>query len=457
MPVNPAFFLLTGMILLQAAWLAGIKLTGATESTEKLARVAIYDVALSLIFLLACIFVPELTFSEFVIPAGWIQSGKLGLALVLVFTFIGAVIYSRFQRIWPFDEKWNLDAARHFALEGWHRTYSRYTELPWLGDQHPPLIPVLGGVVFRIFGVKRLYFRLLSVGFMLGALLVTFQTGVLLYDPFTGFLAVVLCLSFPLFWRLGCAAMLDMPATFWFGLGVLFILQAQYPAGSWLWYSILAGLAIGLGLLSRYTMALIYPLLLALVMMGQIFWMSSIISVLVSLLVFSAWLIPAFRKRILHAQIRRLLEYSGMRPGYRKSATGSQSKPVFYLPVLTRSWRMRLRLESLFSRLPSGIGAYNLPMILMGFLMVSQHLQPADAVLLAWIIIPSVLLLILLPDHRYFLPVFPALALLMARALVGASFSSLLVTALGLLFCLGNLYLFVDWQRQRYLFSSSGV
>ncbi len=452
MPVNSSCFLLASMIILQAAWLAGIKLTRATLSTEKLARIVMYDIALSLIFLLACIFVPERMFFGFAIPSGWNLSGRLGLALVFISTFITAFIYSHFQRIWPFDEEGNLNAARHFASEGWRRTFSHYTELPWLGVQHPPLIPVLGGVIYRIFGVKTLLFRLLNVGFMLGVLLVTYQTGALLYDPFTGFLAVVLCLSFPLFWRLGCAAMLDMPATFWFGLVLLIILHARIQAVSPMWFMIFAGMVVGLGLLTRYTMVFIYPVLLVLVISGWLSWSSLALIALVSSLFFAAWLWYAYRNHILHAQLRKLQEFAGMKPGYPEPRT--QNIGILGPLGITRGWRMRLRLESLFSRLPSGIGTYNLPIILTGFLMVFQHRQPADAVLAAWIAIPSILLLILLPDHRYFLPVFPALALLMARGLAGTAFSSPLVTALALLFCLGNLYLFVDWQRQTYLFSS---
>ncbi len=218
---------------------------------------------------------------------------------------------------------------------------------------------------------------------------------------------------------------------------------------------LLAGLVVGLGMLTRYTMVLIYPVLLVLVISGWLSWSAFALVALVSSLFFASWLGYAYRNHILHAQLRKLQEFAGMKPGY----PGPRTQNIGILGPLgiIRGWRMRLRLESLFSRLPSGIGTYNLPIIFIGFLMVFQHRQPADAVLLAWIAIPSVLLLILLADHRYFLPVFPALALLMARGLAGAVFSSPLVTALALLFCLGNLYLFVDWQRQRYLFSSSGV
>ena len=440
------------MILLQAVWLVGIKLTRATQNTVKLVRVVIYDCLLSLIFMLACIFSPDDTFFGFSIPAGWSHSGRLVLAHVFMCTFTAAMIYSHYQRIWPFDEEGNLKAARHFASEGWRETFSHYTELPWLGVQHPPLIPVLGGVIFRIFGVKILFFRLLSVGFMLGALLVTYQTGALLFDPFTGFLAVILCLCFPLFWRLGCAAMLDMPVTFWFGLVLLIVFQARMQAANSMWFMFLAGVVVGLGMLTRYTMVLIYPVLAVLVIPGWLSWSAYALIVLVSSLFFTAWLLYAYRNRILHAQLRKLQEFAGMKPGYPEPRP--QNSGILGPLGITRGWRMRLRLESLFSRLPSGIGTYNLPMIFVGLLMVFQHRQAADAVLVAWIAIPSVLLLILMPDHRYFLPVFPALALLMARGLTGVVYSIPLVTVLALLFCLGNLYLFVDWQRHTYLFSS---
>ena len=118
---------------------------------------------------------------------------------------------------------------------------------------------------------------------------------------------------------------------------------------------------------------------------------------------------------------------------------------------------MRLRLETLVSRLPSALGTYTLAMLFLGSWQVLQQPLTADTMILVWIGVPSVLLVILLPDHRYFLPIFPALALIMARGLVGSSLCGPPPIVLALLFCAGNLYLFVDWNRRKYLFSQRGI
>jgi hypothetical protein len=100
---------------------------------------------------------------------------------------------------------------------------------------------------------------------------------------------------------------------------------------------------IGLGLLTRYTMLLIYPVLLALAFLGRLSWSVFTVIVLVSLSLFALWLIYAYRLKILHVQIDHLLIYSGWKPGY--FSPQPQSKGIFDKPGITRSWRMRLRLD----------------------------------------------------------------------------------------------------------------
>ncbi len=78
-----------------------------------------------------------------------------------------------------------------------------------------------------------------------------------------------------------------------------------------------------------------------------------------------------------------------------------------------------------------------------------------DWFLLAWTVIVGGLLLLTLPDHRYFMLMFPAAALMMARGmrtLPSLRSNTLSLLSLCLFLCAGALYLFVDWERATHLF-----
>jgi len=104
-------------------------------------------------------------------------------------------------------------------------------------------------------------------------------------------------------------------------------------------------------------------------------------------------------------------------------------------------------LSVLAFRLPSGIGVANLPILFLGIWQVLSRRSKGDYFLLGWILIVSVPLILTLPGPRYFFPMFPALAIVMAYGLQyyeGEATRSLLAA---LLFASAALYLFVDWPH----------
>jgi hypothetical protein len=103
--------------------------------------------------------------------------------------------------------------------------------------------------------------------------------------------------------------------------------------------------------------------------------------------------------------------------------------------------------ETFGTRLPSGIGAYNIPLLVLGAWAALRRRGESDLVLLIWVVVVSVGLALTLPDHRYFMIVFPALAILMARGVASVSNLPARAIPLALLYNLGALYLFVDWER----------
>ncbi len=446
--------MLLAMIGLQFLWLLLIRLSQATRRMDKVRRLGAYSLFASLAVLALSLLIPFSTGCQSMQQTAGLFSGAAGVSSLAVLTAIGAGCYAWLQRTWPFDEEGNENAASVIADQGLASFFAQYGDLPWLGMQHPPLIPVLGGYLMRILGKHRLAVRLISIFFLVGSLVITYQVGALFYGPQTGFFGMVLLLSFPLCWRLGSAAMLDAPGMFWFGLAVWMALNIP-SAASPIGLAGGVGLVVGLGLLTRYTLVVVYPVMLAFVLLGLISWQAFGMMVLVSGLLFACWLIYAARLGVLGRQFDRLVIYSGQKPG--ESAPQSRGRGLLFRLGLTRSWRMRIRLESLVSRLPSALGPYNLAILALGLGQLISTPLPGDLVLLLWFGVPAVLFVVLLPDHRYFLPVFPALALIMARGLNASATCGLFPTLLALLFCLGNLYLFVDWKRETYLFSTRGV
>ncbi|NJN53538.1 MAG: hypothetical protein HC804_01565 [Anaerolineae bacterium] len=76
----------------------------------------------------------------------------------------------------------------------------------------------------------------------------------------------------------------------------------------------------------------------------------------------------------------------------------------------------------------------------------------ADGMILLWITAVWLPLFFTLPDHRYFLSSFPALAIIMAANTQTIPKSIDRSLLLAFLYCAGALYLFVDWSRAAQLF-----
>jgi len=99
------------------------------------------------------------------------------------------------------------------------------------------------------------------------------------------------------------------------------------------------------------------------------------------------------------------------------------------------------------------LGTYNLPLILRGLIFLMRRRERSEWFVFMWISIISVLLILTLPDHRYFMIIFPALAItcsLWAQAQPPEDVGRL--TFLLLIYQIGALYLLMDWNRVSELF-----
>jgi hypothetical protein len=182
----------------------------------------------------------------------------------------------------------------------------------------------------------------------------------------------------------------------------------------------------------------------------------------VSMSVFAVWLLYANQIGILSRQFEKILNFVGSYHVIRNLEESSQEAPPTQPMAneaespdprdLMQNGIFRLGLESLFTRIPSSLGVYHAPLILFGLLYLLKRRKSVDLMLLLWIGAVSLSLFLTLPDHRYFLPVFPAIAIAIAHMLFRFPDYAGRATLLSLLLGLSSLYLFANWFRESHLF-----
>ncbi|MCA9897839.1 MAG: glycosyltransferase family 39 protein [Ardenticatenaceae bacterium] len=423
------------MTLLELVWLAGIWVTGATAATHKLFLL----MGVTIILGAAVLLMPDRFLAWIPLENGRIATVEARILLVAgLLLGIILIYFAAEQRVWTFDEEGNLRAATAVANDGIRALFENYDRRPWLGKQHPPLVPIMYGLVMNLLGTSQLAGRTVTVLFALGNGLLTYFIGRRLFDRRSALLGGLLLFSFPLVFRLGAAAMVETALTFFFTLTALLTLRlAEKPTIGRL---LLVGLAIGAGLLSKYTMVFVLPLVFGIIMVQQSFKQAVRylgVMGLVGAMLLAGWLLFANQLDVLQQQLATVWEYAGL--------------------VLTNEYGRRVLFESMTNRLPSGLGVYNLPLLALGTVFVLNRRQKADWILLIWILSVWLPLSLTLPDHRYFLPSFPALALLAGLGLQQIPTGKLTSgTVRGLLLSLllaaSTLYLYVDWVRAVELF-----
>ncbi len=424
--------LLATMALLQVLWLAAIWLTGAAgQGTHwKLLALAVYTAVAGL----AVAFFPAAWASKVEQFKNSLVQNQKRLILVLAVSVLAvAALFAAYQRVLT-DEAHLLSASKMVAEQGLSPFFANYAQIQWLGRQHPPLAPLAFGLAMYMLGTDLFAIRLAALLLVVATVVLTYFAAVELYDRETGLLAALFLLSFPYFLRMGSAVLTDVPVTLFFTLGLYLTLRLlRRPS---LLLAAAAGASIGAGLLTKYTMALVYPVVLgSTVIYGSLRRLKAHLAVLavVSFGALALWLALAYSGGILAAQGKTLAFYAGV--------------------ATSPSHGMRWALEMLSTRLPTALGVYSFPLILLGGVCLLKTRSQADWFILAWIGVVFVTVTLTLPDARYYLPAFPALGIALARAGVTRLYAAPgRVATLALLCCGGALYLFVDWFRAGYIF-----
>ena len=464
--------ILGGMIVLQLLWICAAWWFAGTENHYKVPLLFAYTVLAGVILLL-----PLQSVQHWLKTLQKSLEGNpttpliiLCMGVMLVGIFYAVNLESQF-----FDEQRSYEASLLLSQQGVSAFFDQYAGLPWLGDQHPPLIILLNGLIFWLFGPNLIFLRLFTLCFALGNIILTYLIGRRFYDSTTGLLAAFFVASSPYLIRLGTRAMLDIQVTF-FGLLAIYLISVLVEKDSYK-FAVFTGIAIGLGILTKYIMFLVGPVLLSYIVIFGAFkrlFPKLIVAGLVVLLTVLPWFTLAYTKGIMDVQmaqvgglVRMMANAMTIDTTISDSTTDElaanqqaetvedpQSIEAFTVAGITvrMNWSSRFALEQLLVRVPSSVGVYFIPLLFIGLMGLWQNRRREDWFVLSWVVLIWISVLITLPAWRYFMLSFPALALIFAQARRSLREGIMQVTLLAVLYCGGALYLYVDWWRNIQVF-----
>jgi len=297
----------------------------------------------------------------------------------------------------------------------------------------------------RVFGKRLLVLRLASVLLTTGTLVVAVYIVRSLLGERIAVGAGLLLLACPLFVRLGAAAMNDNAVTFFFTCSVALALAMAETRDdptdarrAWR-LALLLGVCAGAGLLSKYTAIFFWPVAIAILAVHRRLVARAPQLILAGLLagaMLGGWLWFARSIGVLELQVKWL----GWGTHF---ATHSRSG-------------QRYTLDAIVSKLPSAIGVYNLPVFALGLFALARRRDRDVLVIALWATLPVLPILLTIPDVRYVLPAFPAIATVMAlgldRVKDGPSRFSVFTLALVLCATVAMYFLTVPTSQRAALF-----
>ena len=186
-------------------------------------------------------------------PLRWLQRG----------IFLAAGAFGVSTLLWPIPEV-IVDAARHFGQAksiGLHAPASLFqawgAEIPAWTDL--PLVPMLYGSLFALFGEERLYLQAFNSLLFAGTVLLTGQIGRALWREDIGLMAAALLLGMPYLLVQVPLTLADVPTMFFVTLATFATLGAL-RSGGWLRIAF-AALAIALAFFAKYSAWLMLSIL----------------------------------------------------------------------------------------------------------------------------------------------------------------------------------------------------
>jgi undecaprenyl-diphosphatase len=176
-------------------------------------------------------------------PAGGAKSYLGRLVVLLAAISVARVLYV---------------ALSGLALSGDEAQYWDWSRrLEWCYFSKGPMVAWLIWLGRAALGDTALGVRLPAIILSAGTSLMLYDLGRRLYDARTGFAAALLMQITPIFAAFGVGMSIDPPYLFFWVAALLLLYRAVADHSRFCW--LLLGLALGLGLLSKYTIGLFYP------------------------------------------------------------------------------------------------------------------------------------------------------------------------------------------------------
>ncbi len=369
---------------------------------------------------------------------GWSELDmKLQVYGVLYMLIISSIFAYLLYAQKPWTDGHSFHWAVYFYLEnGWEYFFSHYNEIPWLGRQHPPLPIIFTGELSKLSGLSIFTtLRLLSVLFGIGIAVCTFMIAQKLYSIKIALLSVIFLFEIRYFYLFNILTSNDIYVSFFLVLTVLLLIKLSESADrisrNGLVLSFFVCIGLTLGLLSKYTMVLIFPFIFALVLwpFGKLIFKPSLqvdsyinyqsrffylfLIFAFPLVLILPWIIFSSNTGVFQKQISQIIQYMG------SNVVANEGLIIIKDNFYFEPWRIKMMFLSWIVYLPSSIGLYNLPIIgfgLLHFLFYSKSNSRFwnHKIILFWLLAVALPVLVLLPINRYLMPAYPALAILMA-------------------------------------------
>lgn len=290
----------------------------------------------------------------------------------------------------------------------------RYLELSAF---YPPLFDVVTTGFFAVLGVNILSARLVAVFFSLLSLYTVFEFSYRLYGPKIALLSSILLGIMPGYFWLSRMAMIETMLVFFFTVSMFcFFLWLRGRQDKFL---ILGGLALGLGVLTKYQVVIAGIVMIAsIVVLGRgylkkLFSRFTLLIVTVTAVIIP-WIYVAYQIYAsgMWSQWLYALQIGNPEKSLYSMRFGTFATPVFYIIEMTWPYS---------DAHPISLLLYALGLAGLG--LMAWRRKPEDKYLLVWFGVVYVFFTVIANKQwRYVLPIFPVLAM---------SSSSLIVSALG--------------------------
>ncbi|MBU9889555.1 MAG: glycosyltransferase family 39 protein, partial [Candidatus Omnitrophica bacterium] len=182
-----------------------------------------------------------------------INPWPLALALLTVAVALANYVWLRMNQLPPVDdEAYHLWSALKYFRHLERPSFAGLGPLLNLGDLYPPLFPLLAALGARVLGAAdTLTLCMANVPFVAVTFFSLYGIGLRMGDRRVGVLASCFLVLYPMFFHMGRMFMLDIALTGMVTLTLLILLCSEgFSRRGW---SLLAGIALGLGLLTKQT------------------------------------------------------------------------------------------------------------------------------------------------------------------------------------------------------------